>query len=102
MGLKWIKKVPEEILAQILNVLQTSSIQDLNAHFKHYTNTFTMLKDMADHGEQPPDDLLDLDTLLHIVESKYISFVSSGEWTGAKTKGKASMLTTNNSSKSIC
>ena len=37
--LEWIKKVPDDFQAQILDVVQSSSIKDFNEYFKHCAKT---------------------------------------------------------------
>ena len=38
--LKWIKRVPNHFVNQILQVLQTSSVPTFNKYFEHYTHPF--------------------------------------------------------------
>ena len=59
---------------------------------------FAKLKDMVDNVRQSQDPL-HLDKLLHMAKSKYTAFVSSGERTDTKSKGKASILNADDSSK---
>lgn len=88
--LLWLKKVPDDFTLQILDVLQTSSVADFNDHFFHYKKTFEMMQDMTETGTSTPP--MDLDKLLRIAENKYKSLMSSGDWTGSKTKGRSSVF----------
>ena len=92
--LKWIKRVSNHFVDQILQVLQTSSVPTFNKYFEHYAHTFSMLVDMAEI-DQREKDVMDIDKLLRIEEKKYISLVStpSGEWSGVKSKGSHSTFT---------
>ena len=91
--LKWIKRVPDRFVDQILTVLQTSSVPTFNEYFEHYSHTFSMLMDMAEMDRREKD-VMDVDKLLRIAEKKYNSLVSSGEWSGSKTRGSRSTFTT--------
>ena len=75
--LKWIKRVPNHFVHQILTILQTSSVPTFNEYFEHYSHTFSMLMDMAkmDWHEK---DVMDIDKVLRIMEKKYNSLVSNG------------------------
>ena len=109
--LKWIKRVPDRFVDQILAVLQTSSVPTFNEYFEHYSHTFSMLKDMAEMDRREKD-VMDIDKLLRIAEKKYNSLVSSGEWSGSRSKGSRSTFTSqvdtaantaaNNMKKPIC
>ena len=87
--LKWIKRVPDRFVDQILTVLQTSSVPTFNKYFEHYSHTFSMLMDMAEMDWREKD-VMDIDKLLRIAEKKYNSLVSSGEWSGIKSRGSRS------------
>ena len=90
--LKWIKLDPDRFVDQILTVLQTSSVPTFNEFFEHYSHTFSMLMDMAEMDRREKD-VMDIDKLLRIAEKKYNSLVSSGKWSGSKSKGSRSMFT---------
>ena len=90
--LKWIKSVPDRFVDQILTVIQTSSVPTFNEYFEHYSRTFSMLMDMAEMDRREKD-VMDIDKLLRIVEKKYNSLVSSGEWSSSKSKGSRSTFT---------
>ena len=90
--LKWIEQVPGCFVDQILTVLQTSSVPTFNKYFEHYSHTFLMLMDMAEM-DRCEKDVMDIDKLLRIAEKKYNSLVSSGEWSGSKSKGSHSTFT---------
>ena len=91
--LKWIKRVPDRFVDQILTVLQTSSVPTFNEYFEHYSHTFSMLMDMAEMDRREKN-VMDVDKLLRIAEKKYNSLVSSGEWSGSKSRGSRSTFTT--------
>ena len=91
--LKWVKRVPDCFVDQILTVLQTSSVPTFNEYFEHYSHTFSMLMDMAEMDRREKD-VMDVDKLLRIAEKKYNSLVSSGEWSGSKARGSRSTFTT--------
>ena len=90
--LKWIKQVPDRFVDQILTVLQTSSVPTFNEYFEHYSHMFLMLMDMAEM-DRCKMDTMNIDKLLRIVEKKYNSLVSSGEWSGSQSKGSCSTIT---------
>ena len=90
--LKWIKRVPDCFVDQILTVLQTSSVPTFNKYFEHYSHTFLMLMDMAEM-DRCEKDVMDIDKLLRIAEKKYNSLVSSGKWSGSKSRGSCSTFT---------
>ena len=94
--LKWIKRVLDGFVDQILTVLQTSSVPTFNEYFEHYSHMFLMLMDMAEMDRREKD-VMDIDKLLQIAEKKYNSLVnslvSSGEWSGSKSKGSRSTFT---------
>ena len=90
--LKWIKQVPDRFVDQILTVLQMLSVPTFNEYFEHYSHMFSMLMDMAEMDRREKD-VMDIDKLLRIAEKKYNSLVSSGEWSGSKSRGSRSTFT---------
>ena len=89
--LRWIKKVPNESPKTILKVFQTSSVPEFNDYFAHYASQYTMMRDIAEI-EWATFRPMEIDPILRIAEKTYHSFLASGDWTGAKTKGKASIF----------
>ena len=85
-------RVPDRFVDQILDVLQTSFVPSFNEYFEHYSHTFLMLMDMAKIDRHKKDVMI-IDKLLQIAEKKYNSLVSSGEWSGGKSKGSHSTFT---------
>ena len=70
-----------------------------------------MLMDMAEM-DRHEKDVMDIDKLLQIAEKNYNSLVSSGEWSGSKSKGSRTTFTsqvdtlvntaTNGTKKPVC
>ena len=102
---------PDHFVDQILTVLQTLSVPTFNEYFEHYSHMVSMLMDMA-KMDRCEKDVMDIDKLLQIAEKKYNSLVSSGEWSGSKSKGSRSTFTsqvdtsvntaTNGTKKPVC
>ena len=67
-------------------------IHQSSKYFEHYSHTFSMLMDMAEM-DRHEKDVMDIDKLLRIAKKKYNSLVSSGEWSGSKSKGTRSTFT---------
>ena len=84
----WIKKVPTDFPKTILKVFQTSSVPEFNDNFAHDASQYTMMRDIAEI-ERATFRPMEIDPILHIAEKTYHSLLASGDWTGAKTKGKA-------------
>ncbi|KAL7568008.1 hypothetical protein ACA910_004593 [Epithemia clementina (nom. ined.)] len=93
--LRFLKKVPEDFGSQILAILQTSSVAEFNEYFAHYRKTLRMMKDVSQVNcmEFDESEQFGVDMILKLAEGKYKDLVASGEWTGIKTKGKASAFT---------
>ena len=89
--LRWIKKVPTDFPKTILKVFQTASVPEFNDYFAHYASQYTMMRDIAEI-EQATFCPMEIDLILRIAEKTYHSLLASGDWTGAKTKGKASIF----------
>ena len=89
--LRWIKKVPTDFPKTILKVFQTSSVPEFNDYFAHYASQYTMMRDIAEI-ERATFRPMEVDPILRIAEKTYHSLLASGDWTGAKTKGKASIF----------
>ena len=63
-----------------------------NEYFEHYVHMISMLMDMAEMDRREKDIMV-IEKLLWIAEKKYNSLVSSGEWSGVKSKGSHSTFT---------
>ena len=99
--LRWIKKVPTDFPKTILKVFQASSVPEFNDYFAHYASQYTMMRDIAEI-ERATFRPMEIDPILHIAEKTYHSLLASGDWTGAKTKGKASIFFSDESNSMNC
>ncbi len=81
-------KVPTNFSKQITSVLQTSTVPEFNAIFKHLTNMVeikSFLEPGSNHWPKP-------DVLLEMAEGKYLELHHIDKWTGVTTKVSQSVF----------
>jgi hypothetical protein len=100
--LKHIKRLPEDLIPKLLKIFQTTSVDDFNASFSLLEKQ-RMLNSFATSTGGGNSLKLSLfgateaeipDKLCNLAESLYVAKVETGEWSGAKTKGKKSAFVT--------
>ena len=70
-----VNRLPQDINSKILQVFQTTSVQDFNDIFK-YMSTASKLKQQTFTTEE----------ILNVAESNYTEFSSNGKWTGISSR----------------
>jgi hypothetical protein len=76
-----VKKVPHDMLTKLLEGLQTTSVDDFNATFKHIA--ITLKTDFDHHAHK----LITIDSCLDLAETLYVDHKEHGHWVGLP-KGK--------------
>jgi hypothetical protein len=92
--LRLVNQVPDDFHLQVLTILQTSSVPEFNEYFGHLQKTVRMIKDMSaiQQNSTSLPGMTDIESILRLAELRYIELSASGEWNGAKTKGKSSVF----------
>jgi hypothetical protein len=93
--LKFLKRVPENFTSQVLQVLQTSSVDKFNNYFLSVEHNHRYDYDMAKtrnpsfNRKTYKREAADVEAILEMAEKLYNKLCASNTWSGAKTKGKA-------------
>jgi hypothetical protein len=90
MRFKRNNKIPEHFDKTVLDVLQTSSVQEFTDIFKQIKLNTTIAERMP--WTQNASKTYSVEDLLKLAETSYTALSSGNKWTGAKTKGKNSVF----------
>ena len=94
MRFKRNNTIPEHFDKTVLDVLQTSSVQEFTDIFKQIKLNTTIAERMP--WAQNTNKTYTVEDLLKLAETSYTALSSGNKWTGVKTKGKSSVFAASN------
>lgn len=86
--LKSITKLPEEFPQWVLQLLQTSSVDEFNEAFTHLQRDIEVIQTLLNNTTVPTYP--SIENMLGIAQRKYLELVSTNKWSGLNTKANQS------------
>jgi hypothetical protein len=80
--------LPKDLANHLLDVFQTSSVDDFNSLFKH----FRLQSQIATFRSKSSSGTPSIDEILHFAETQYHLMKSTGKWTGVDAKVNATVF----------